>query len=442
MIASISFDDLDSQYGGCTTHFTIIFLKHIHRLGWVEDLADYPLIVRLNPAIPWKTRGNAATLLRIHTSIEPRELLEEAWRLAQEYTGGRPWRSGKAPGVVVTVGSAWRSPRLRSLYMDALNDTVDPWHVARVLDREGALYRGGRGIVGAAAAQAALAPGDLYTFEVIAYRHHELWASGRCVRGDIGLVEGSSPSYTFNNADYDAGSLASSPGGWDPVLVGARGWGPDLYYPERSSCEGYTCKAVFRSNQHVDQHRRPLTPRFTPYSVGSFHARIAGSPEVLPGRHTVVTAEVYNRLVDLIAFREAWPLNKVLESLEPGDVIEGIGHVKPYTPRGRVTIALEKLWILQLAPHKEGYNPRCPLCGSIMKSMGGRGGFKCKRCGYRDRLGGRITVEEPRIPAGGVYTVKPGRYSHLSAPPYLYRSRISLPLRLSMEDVLLCKPGG
>ncbi|MCE4608073.1 MAG: hypothetical protein F7B61_03835, partial [Caldisphaeraceae archaeon] len=58
---TISFDDIDSQYGGCTTHFTGIFLYNIKDK---IDLIDHPLLVRLNPGIPWKTRGNASTALR------------------------------------------------------------------------------------------------------------------------------------------------------------------------------------------------------------------------------------------------------------------------------------------------------------------------------------------------------------------------------------------
>ena len=36
---------------------------------------DYPLLVRLNPNIPWKTRGNAAVCLRV-ISEQPEQIIE------------------------------------------------------------------------------------------------------------------------------------------------------------------------------------------------------------------------------------------------------------------------------------------------------------------------------------------------------------------------------
>ena len=51
----IGIDDTDSKTEMCTTYLTIEILKTSNL-----DLVGYPNLVRLNPNIPLKTRGNAA----------------------------------------------------------------------------------------------------------------------------------------------------------------------------------------------------------------------------------------------------------------------------------------------------------------------------------------------------------------------------------------------
>jgi len=56
----IGIDDTDSIQGGCTTYVATEVIKE---LGKEYDLIGYPRLVRLNPNIPWKTRGNGAIAL-------------------------------------------------------------------------------------------------------------------------------------------------------------------------------------------------------------------------------------------------------------------------------------------------------------------------------------------------------------------------------------------
>ncbi len=408
---TVAFDDIDNRVGGCTTHFTTLFLLESSR--HIDYLLDYPLLVRLNPAIPWKTRGNAATAVRMRTSLSPEEVLELASWMAEEYTSGRPRASGKRPGIVVIEGEPWSDPRLRGIYREALTGVVDPVRVSRLLGRIGALYRGGRGIVGATAATAALAPGDPYTFEVIGYRAPGSWSPGRRAPWSI-YSTGSWPSCTFNNVEWTSLEASAAPGGADPVLAGVRGFCPFTGWCRSS---GAVFCTVFRSNQHTGPHHAPLTPRFTPYSVGYTIATITGDPVVLPKGHTVVEAVALGRRVDLVFFRETWPLSMVARMLREGDIVGVVAHVRPYRSRGRPVLAVELLDVLHLARGRGFANPRCPVCGSSMKSMGSRGGFKCARCGYRSAMYGRVELWTPRSLVGGRYTVRPGRYPHLSPPP-------------------------
>ena len=55
----LSVDDTDSTEGLCTTFLATEIIKSVDL-----DLIGYPRLVRLNPAVPWKTRGNGSLSLK------------------------------------------------------------------------------------------------------------------------------------------------------------------------------------------------------------------------------------------------------------------------------------------------------------------------------------------------------------------------------------------
>jgi Predicted DNA-binding protein containing a Zn-ribbon domain len=57
----VGIDDTDSRNGMCTTYLATLIVEELERRG--IRLIDYPRLVRLNPNIPWKTRGNGALAL-------------------------------------------------------------------------------------------------------------------------------------------------------------------------------------------------------------------------------------------------------------------------------------------------------------------------------------------------------------------------------------------
>ena len=57
----IGIDDTDSLGGGCTTWLITEIISELSEL----DLVDFPRLVRLNPNVPWKTRGNGALSLSL-----------------------------------------------------------------------------------------------------------------------------------------------------------------------------------------------------------------------------------------------------------------------------------------------------------------------------------------------------------------------------------------
>src|SRR5712691_1402282 len=62
MVLWIGVDDTDSLRGMCTTFLATEIIRDLTK---DHDLIGYPRLVRLNPSIPWKTRGNGAICIRV-----------------------------------------------------------------------------------------------------------------------------------------------------------------------------------------------------------------------------------------------------------------------------------------------------------------------------------------------------------------------------------------
>ncbi len=430
---TVAFDDIDNRVGGCTTHLTSLFLIELRKLH--AELADYPLLVRLNPAIPWKTRGNASTAVRFRYDGDPRDIWELALWLVNEYAGSRPWMQGKKPGMVMAYGATWRDPGFRALYKKALTSIVTLDYTVNILDRYGARYYGGSGIIGAAAALGALGPSlDDFTFELLAYRSPDLWPEKRCVRD---VPPSMAPSCVFNN--YTPGSgFTGAPGGGDPVLVGIRGDCPDRLpeYMWSTVCESPDLAAVFRSNQHTDPHAS-VNPPVNIYNYGFYKAVITSQPMRLPGGHVIVGAEIQGKRVDLAFYREAGPLRDASLHLIPGDKVTVSGQVKPGPSRSPV-ISVDKMIVDNIADDVVYLSPRCPRCGSRMKSLGRAKGYRCPKCGYSGRSLEKVRVRRSRALMPGVYTPPEGRLPHLIAPSYrARRNMFELSYYVPWDRVLL-----
>src|SRR2546426_8541114 len=94
----VAFDDTDSRAGRCTTHLAFKVADQLKKAG--EKLVDYPLLIRLNPNIPWKTRGNGAICLRIKTKKQGK--ISEY--IKQCLTESSAVGAGANPGLAVFEG--------------------------------------------------------------------------------------------------------------------------------------------------------------------------------------------------------------------------------------------------------------------------------------------------------------------------------------------------
>ena len=210
------------------------------------DLIGEPRLVRLNPNVPWKTRGNAALAARFGAGrgrrrqvaeIDSRPVwsypsgrrlrpslaarwLERAWN--RVLAGSRTGEPGTDPALV-----AVERPLPASLYWNAVREVVAVPTVREVLRRHGAFIRTSgseRGIVGASAAIAW--PEAHPTWELIAYRAPERW--GRARRVDTASVRRARSRYAdlFLCDDPRTRRLLVAPHTPCPILFGLRGTRP------------------------------------------------------------------------------------------------------------------------------------------------------------------------------------------------------------------------
>jgi len=81
-----------------------------------------------------------------------------------------------------------------------------------------------------------------------------------------------------------------------------------------------------------------------------------------------------------------------------------------------LTINIEKLRTIKLAPLLEARNPLCPKCGKRTKSMGKGQGFECPKCGFHGPLLEKIAMEVERRIELGLFMSPPRSQRHLTKP--------------------------
>ena len=355
MIAAVGLDSFDTSFAGCTTHLASIVARRALDEGL--SLADYLWLIRLNPAVPWKTRGNGAVALLF--SVDSKRELERLARLlhnmAQLYSVGP---QGKAAYTLLLVEEAdtlhgYLSSRpecLENLYRRAVHEAVPLRLAEKCLGEIGsrvvALHgRGARGLIGSLAALGASL--DDFTFELIVYRRLERWPHERSI-DEASVIEFDirTRPYTFMNYDYVQRRVLIHPHGYDPVLYGVRGEQPGILLKALEiidAGEEPSHWALFRTNQATNAHlqRKPVSrirPYDNPVVVGRVH-----SARRIPGGHVIARLCDETGCIDTAFYRETGILRKIVLRLTPGSLVEVGGQAKPH--RGALTLNAEYLCV-------------------------------------------------------------------------------------------------
>jgi tRNA(Ile2)-agmatinylcytidine synthase len=164
----VGFDDTDSPRMGCTTYIAAVLIEKLCKIG--VSFVDYPNLIRLNPNVPWKTRGNGALCLRIRCDKSLIEKIREIVLETVEKNSDLDY-ANTDPGVVFFFGDKIPN-RLKIFSKRAIQGVVKMEEALKLIRKfrgEAAGFKKGRGIIGGLAAIGETLEGD-HTYEAIAYR--------------------------------------------------------------------------------------------------------------------------------------------------------------------------------------------------------------------------------------------------------------------------------
>jgi tRNA(Ile2)-agmatinylcytidine synthase len=415
----IGIDDTDSEKGGCTTYTATVLFQELSSRGFKPS--DFPWLVRLNPNIPWKTRGNGA--LAVHFFVDEKQI-EGVQRIALEIVEKTTVASacGTDPAVAFLKGQV--PTVLREYSTRALHDVLSVREARAVATRAGAEVHplmGVRGMIGSLAAIGAGLDSVEHTFEIIAYRIRKNLGSPRRIDHEsVKLMNSKYEDRTFNNLDPESGRVLVSPHGLDPVLLGIRGYSPhDVLeaFNEVQLCEEVERVMIFRTNQGTDAHlgkmRRAVD--LQPHQSATVTGRVDDFPSVLMGGHVIFRLRDDSGLIDCAVYRPTGSLAIAARDLLPGDRVRASGGIRGRR-QGRLTLNVEKLEALHLVEKIEYANPMCSNCGGRCESMGQGQGLRCKKCGQQNENGSKIQVRQKRHLQPAVYVPPPRARRHLSMP--------------------------
>jgi len=428
----VAVDDTDSMKGNCTTFLATEIIREFKDL----DLIGNPRLVRLNPATPWKTRGNGALVMRFgHGEGEPRYIGE---------MGGKVWcydsctdfepdpmemrdriipiierrhEDDADPGLLIS--KVRPDP---SFYRRGVTTIMDRADIDREIERIGGTtfqIGNGRGLIGCTCGMAWV-PGDS-TFELLSYRPESRWGTKRVFDPlTIRDVEHGYPT-TFNSWEDREQKVAMVPATPCPVMYGLRGDSEEdlIEASARISTEPIERWMVFLTNQGTDDHIIRDPESLVPNQSYSLRGTVSSCARHIAGGHVFIDLDTRFGTIECGAYEPSKEFRYAVDWLSPGDEIEVLGELRD-EPR---TLNIEKIHVISTAEERRKVsNPVCPGCSRTMKSVGRGQGYRCKRCG----TSAADPVTEPVT-----RWIVPGWYE----PPTAARRHLSKPLkRMGLEQ--------
>jgi len=420
----IGLDDTDSTRKGCTTYIAALIIEKLQKFN--VEFIDYPNLVRLNPNVPWKTRGNGALCLRILFESGLEKGIKESVTRIVERNADLDFK-GTDPGIVFFERK--NIPlEFRHFAKNAITTIVNLRSAMTLITKfkaEAIGFKNGRGIIGALAAIGETLRGD-HTYEVLAYRMAENCGKERRINEDsIFKMDEKTTPYTFNNIDLEKGRIIITPRGPDPILFGIRGETPEIVkkaFHMVKPLEPVERWVVFRTNQGTDAHLRRIEKlnEAKPYNPLIARGTVSTNPMMIRGKHVIFSIRDRSAEVDCAAYEPTGALRRAAKELIVNDQLEIYGSVRTFTADKPVTINLEKMRVLRLQSKKTYLNPVCPNCGKRLKSMGRDQGFRCEKCCQKYRSLVKVGCEVKRGLKRGLYITATRSQRHLTKPYIRY----------------------
>lgn len=419
MHVNLGIDSTDSATEGmCTTYVGLVLVKSLLSLG--VQFTDYPNLIRLNPNIPFKTRGNGAIALRFDTAETtiPR-IIDLAMTVVEDLAVFSDPQTN--PGIALVKGEV--PALLHDFYERALHRLLTVEDATNAAAQAGAFihgYKNRLGVIGALAAIGEELKSD-HTYELLAYREEEKWGTRRHIDPASVIAMDQEVEDAFFNYDYDEHAICIAPHSVCPVLMGIRGESAEGV---REACtlvdpgETVSSYVIFRTNQHTSFHFEPVPDvrQIQDYSSVICEGTVATRPVIIRGGHVFFELENSGRHM-CAAFEPTKGFRDVIRCLQEGDRVRVYGGVKSEnenendgTRRIHRTINLERIDIIDVVTSTYK-NPVCPVCSKSMKSRGRGQGYECKRCGQQKK--GKELVPLDRHIRPGSYEPPPSAWRHL-----------------------------
>ena len=412
-VLNIGFDDTDSPKGMCTTYLAYKLVDSLKKEN--VKFLDYPRLIRFNPNIPWKTRGNGAVSLRIETHA-PAKIKKKIIKLVTKLSD---LRNGANPGIVFfendTVPSQFAEFSKSALWK--LISRKDAKKFISENNLESFYIGNGQGLVGAIGAIGYRF--DDHTFELLSYRKKSQFGKKRkIVDSSVQQMQEATYPQTFNSYDTKKRRVLFAPHGPDPVFFGIRGENIDsLLHASKliKASERPVGHLVFKSNQGTGDHLQNELDASSlgPYLSGTITGTVSKEPRMERGGHVNFSITKDGIEVSCYVYRPTG-MTKQAMGLINGDLIRVGGGIRRFSAKHGRTLNVEFFQVLKLQKNTSLVNPLCTKCNKRMKSKGRGQGFECVRCGNKSVK--KIILEIPRQIKSQLYVPQLSAHRHLTRP--------------------------
>ena len=412
-ILHIGFDDTDSRKGMCTTFLAYKIVEYLKKER--VKFLDYPHLIRFNPNVPWKTRGNGAVALRIETD-EPKLVKQNIIRFIQKYSA---IKDGANPGLVFYEKKD--IPENFSHFGKlALSHLVSRSAAKKFIEENNldAYHLGnGQGLIGAIGAIGYRFRD--HTFELISYRDKtNLGKKREILRESVEKMQRLTFPKTYNNFDELKKRILIAPHGPDPVFFGVRGEDVDSVIKGASivkSKEKFRGYMIFRSNQGSGDHLQDELDikELKPFSSGYVIGRVSKKPSIDVGGHVYFSIDK-NGISARCAIYKPTGLATIALKLMVGDLVRIGGGIRKSSRNHKRVLNVEYIEVLELVKDIITVNPLCNMCKKRMKSKGKNQGYKCPKCGRISLT--KVEQEIPRKIKKQFYLPIPSAHRHLTRP--------------------------
>lgn len=412
-VLHIGFDDTDSRKGMCTTFLAYKIVEYLKKEQ--VDFLDYPYLIRFNPNIPWKTRGNGAVAIKIKTE-KPDTIKKNIIEFIKKYSS---INEGANPGLVFYQQE--KIPEHFSKFgKTALCRLISRNQAKEFASKNGveSFYLGnGQGLVGAIGAIGYSF--DDHTFELISYRDESNFGKKREIyKESVKEMQNLTRSRTFNSFDEEKNRVLIASHGPDPVLFGVRGEDVESVLKGASmvrAAEKFAGYMVFRSNQGTGAHLKNEldVSDLKPFSSGTITGKISNEPKIKLGGHVIFSIIKDGQEVQCAVYKPTG-ITQIASKLIKGDVVKVGGGIRKASKNYQRTLNVEFLQVLELEKKLKMVNPFCLACKKRMKSKGKNQDFECIKCGSTSK---HKTLEEiPREIEKRLYVPILSAHRHLTRP--------------------------